>query len=225
MFSVGSVGIVDPGDSGKVVCAGPIIQLGAGIGGLEPVVAEAPAAVAARVSVLQTAATIRYPVPVEEPAVSSVLGLIALQLRYRSGDGRAIATLMEVAVPPGGPGDSGTVSERPLLQFDSSTSGAASVFFQTANAHLPRDSALYDYRLAFGPNVYYVSLTLTGPAFVAGQPPAVAAVELIGLEPPAGGNGGNGNGGGTGNGGYDGGNGGSGGGDGGPDDGPGHQED
>jgi hypothetical protein len=210
MFSVGSVGIVDPGDTGKVVCAGPVVQLGVGIGGLEPPVAGAGDAVAARVSVLQTAATIRYPVPAEEPALSSVLGLIALQLRYRSGDGRVIATLMEVAVPPGGTGDPGTVSERTLLQIDSA-SLAASAFFLTANAHLPRDSALYDYQLAFGPNVYYVTVTLTKPAIVIGQPPAVAALELIGLEPPAGGNGGNGGGGGGGNGG--------------PDNGPGHEPD
>jgi uncharacterized membrane protein YgcG len=109
------------------------------------------------------------------------------------------------------------VSERPLLQFDSASTGA-SPSFRTANVHLPRDSAMFYYQPGFGPNVYYVALTLTGPAIVAGQPPAVAAIEIIGLEPPGGsgnGNGDGGDGGGSGGGGYD---------EGGNDDDPGHEQ-
>lgn len=213
MYTVGSAGIVDPSDSGKVVCAGPVAQLGIGVSGLEPPVAGTEGALAARVTLPQTMATIRYPVPAEGPALSSALGLLGLVLRYRSGTGRVVATLLEVPVLYDELGDPGTVTERVLLQFDSA-SAAPSAAFRTVIARLPRASGLYGYLLQFGPNVYYVDLTLTGSAIVAGQPPAVAAIEIVGFQPPGPGSG-YGDGGGSG--GYDGG--------GGDDDDPGHDPD
>src|SRR5262245_20791561 len=117
MFSTASVGTIDPQDVGKVVVAGPIVQLGYGIGGLEP--PREGIASAARVSRPLTSATIRYHVPPEAPAYGSYLGAIGLQLLYRDGDGEVAATLMEVTVPDERSAPNPAVIERPLLQFES----------------------------------------------------------------------------------------------------------
>jgi hypothetical protein len=181
MFSVGSVGAVDPRDVGKVVFAGSIAQLGFGIGGLEPLVA---ASAAARVIALpEVTATIRYGVP-PEGVIGKELRDVALQLRYRDGNGRVVATLIEVAVPAAAPGEPGNVAERALLQFDSAdpSYGGSSGSFRTHAAQVPLSSGLASHVLDFDQNVYYISLTLTGPEVVIGHPPAVAAIEIVGRQ-------------------------------------------
>jgi hypothetical protein len=180
MFSVGSVGTVDPRDINKVVFAGSIVQLGFGVGGLESSAARmAPAA--RTIAFPHVTATIRYGVP-PEGLSGSVLGNLALKLRYRDGDGRVVATLIEVAVPPARPGEPGTVVESPLLQFDSSDPdfGGSWVGFRTHVAQLPIPSDLSEHVIDFDNNLYYIALSLTGPEFIIGYPPAVSAIEIVG---------------------------------------------
>jgi hypothetical protein len=177
---VGSVGTVDPRDISKVVFAGSIVQLGFGIGGLET--AATSGAVAARVTLFpEVTATIRYAVP-PEGVTGVALGELALLLRYRDGDGRVVATLTEVAVPPARPGEPTTVAETPLLQFDSAdpSFGGSSQSFRTHVAQLPVPSDLSGHILDFGQNDYYIALSLTGPEVPFRQPPAVSEIGIVG---------------------------------------------
>jgi hypothetical protein len=124
-------------------------------------------------------ATIRYGVPPD--GLGGVgLGALGLQLRYRAGDGQVVATLIEVAVPPGSPGEPTTVTETPLLEFDSTQFDAAQGGFLTHIATTGVDSPDARHVLEFGPNVYYIALSLTGPEFVLGHPPAVSSIEIVG---------------------------------------------
>lgn len=175
MYSVGSVGAVDPGDISKVVCGGSVIQLGRGIGGLEPPAAvSGPEAAAPAIGFPRVTATVRYSVP---PDVRGELGGLMLVLRYRSGDGHVAATLMEVATLLEVFDDPGSVTETPLLKFDSAEFDASNRF-QTKSVGGPtgpNPSHVID----FSTNVYYVALSLTGPEFITGQPPAVSVIELV----------------------------------------------
>jgi hypothetical protein len=178
LFRAGSTGIVDPRDAAKVVFAGSIVQLGVGVSGLEEVAKEAFAAHAPAFP--QTSATIRYDVP-PEGVDGRTVGDLALQLRYRDGDGRVVATLTEVAVGEGS-GQPGTVSERSLLTFDSASGnyGSASNNFRTHRSELGPGDPEAGHQIDFGSNVYYVVLVLSGPEGLVGQPPAMSSIAIVG---------------------------------------------
>ena len=160
MYSVGSVGTVDPGDASKVVFAGSVVQLGLGIGGIEPARANNPEAIV-RPSVT---ATIRYGVTPDSDGAE--LGSLMLVLRYRPGDGRVFATLIEVPILLFDPNDPGIVTETALLQFDSAEF-AGSAGFQTKLVGGPTGPTP-NHVLDFRNNVYYIALLLTRPEFVVG---------------------------------------------------------
>jgi hypothetical protein len=181
MFWVASTGVVNPADAHKIVCMGSIVQLGASIGGLESEAAVAPPAGGqAAAPFPQTSATLRYNVPPEGLQLSEV-GAWELMLRYRNGNGRVLATLMEVDVPEGGPGQPDTVVERPLIGFNSSDPGfgGASPFFRTHRSGVPESPSTHT--IDFGQHVYYISVTLSGPEVVVGVPPAVSSIQIVGI--------------------------------------------
>jgi hypothetical protein len=107
--SVGSVGIVNTADIGKVVFIGAIAQLGFGIvGSAGPITAHLAERV--RVPVPTETATIRYPVQAADFGVQAA-GVSNLTVRYRDGNGSITVQLMQVAVETG--------LEEPIVTFQS----------------------------------------------------------------------------------------------------------
>jgi len=183
VLTVASIGVINPQDITKVVVAGSVVQLGAGIVGVESAAADVALAVHLPAA-LPISATIRYDVPSEDVA-GHKLGDLTLQIRYRDGDGRVVATLIEVdrANPVTEPPDPGTVREQALLQFDSANVSAPPgpfTSFRTRMVGLPVGDPLFDHVLDIDSNAYYIALTLSGPGVVvAVHPPAVSTLGLI----------------------------------------------
>jgi hypothetical protein len=171
MYSVGSVGTVDPADAGKVVFAGSVAQLsGNRPGKTEPAQADTP-----EVILFPTvSATIRYEVTPDSDGAE--LGSLMLLLRYSPGQGGVLATLTEVPILLFDPHDPGTVTETALLQFDSADF-ERSAGFQTKLVGGPTGPTP-NHVLDFTNNVYYIAVLLTLPEFPSGIPPAVSAIQL-----------------------------------------------
>jgi hypothetical protein len=178
MVTVASTGVINSPDTSKVVIVGSVVQLGVGIGGVEPEVAEA--AIPVHPIPQLTSATLRYDVA-PEGIDGNQLGGLGLQVRYRDGSGHVVATLIEVDAPFPATADSGTVTERTLLQFDSASPafGGPAASFRTRMATLATASPFFDHEMDFGSHAYYITLVLIGPAVaVAAHPPAVSTLGL-----------------------------------------------
>jgi hypothetical protein len=180
VYYAGSAGSVDPGDIGKVICTGSVLQLGRGAtrepppvagGGAPPPAAGSEAD--AEIPIPSVTATIRYPVvpDIDTQPISNLW----LGLRYLPGDGHIAATLIRVStlLPDIGT-DPGTVTETSLLEFDSSQFQSSLTFISNAAAGL--DTANANDVMDFGGNAYYIALSLTAPAIAIAQPPAVAVI-------------------------------------------------
>ncbi len=192
MFCPGSLGIVDVGDISKVVFEGAVARLAGGIvaptvgGSLGGVEAHAVAGIPGGQHV---SATIRYPVP--DRFAEATVGIWAIIIRWRGGDGRVVAKLMETPVPQY-PNDNGDESTRPLLTFDSDelgSDGFGPIFgpptphFRTGIRGLDATdppSPLSGYTPDLAANTYHLEVTLTGLAAieVGPTPPAVAAIGI-----------------------------------------------
>jgi hypothetical protein len=185
MLSAGSLGVVNPGDAGKIIFFGSIVQLGVGVGGLElaavdETVASRVWSQASAVVFPQTSATLRYDVP-PEGVQGWAVGNLQLQLRYRNGSGRVVATLIEVEVASPGPGQPDAVVERPLIAFDSASPdyGLSNQFQTHRTERQVEGDPTADHILSFGPNVYYIVVVLSGPEAAVGHPPAVSSIEIL----------------------------------------------
>jgi hypothetical protein len=162
--SVGSAGVVNLPDIGKILFNQSVAQLGPA----SPVVIHTvePSALPTQT----ITAIIRYGVvPVDGVYIpDSSLG-IALKLRYRGGDGHVLAKLKQVNIETG-------VEALPILTFDSGPPMPASNDFQT------QTSPVNDVELDFVTNAYYVELTLslTEPRIARPPhyPPALSVVQL-----------------------------------------------
>ena len=158
--SVGSVGTVDVADIGKVVFDGPIVQLGHGL---------APPMVGGLARTRpQVSATIRYGVTPEGFGPARIVAALELWPRFRQGDGRVVATLIEVNINSG--------VETTLITFDSVPFGAGG----PASFHVGQAASDgSQHELNFSHCAYYVSVSLSGPEGPAlGTPPAVATLQL-----------------------------------------------
>jgi hypothetical protein len=162
---VGSAGVVNLPDVGKILFNQSIAQLGPA----SPVVVHQvePSALPTQT----ITAIIRYGVvPVGGVYIPpmSFLGT-ALKLRYRGGDGHVLAKLKQVNIQTG-------VETPPIVTFDSGSPLPASNDFQTQNS--PANAVELD----FMANAYYVELTLslTEPRIARppNYPPAVSVIQL-----------------------------------------------
>ena len=169
--SVGSVGVVNNADTGKVVLIGSIAQLGVGIVG--PV-----QAVGARISrkgskkgieerigigVPTVTATIRYPVQ-EADLGNQAPGVWDLTVRYRDGNGSVTVQLIQVAV--------GTGEEKAVVILQSGVG-----YNRSNNFH--NEISQGTFGVDFERNAYYVAVTLTGPAaIILGTPPAIQLMQI-----------------------------------------------
>jgi hypothetical protein len=176
--SVGSAGTLDPANEGKILFDGAIAQLGVGLGGVVAAAsarAEARTEAAGRAFFPRISATIRYAVTTPDGIDGVDSFKIALQLRYRRGDGQVLATLFQVPIPVP-PNDPGVVIETPLNHFDSDIFGGAADSFQNGDVGNLVGGHIVD----FTNNAYYVAVTLIAPnrPFLS-VPPAVAAIRLF----------------------------------------------
>ena len=161
--SVGSVGAVNPADIGKIVIIDSVAQLGPGLGGVETAPASA-AQHAERIRIPKESATLRYPV-FQGDLGDNRPGAWKLRVRYRDGDGSVLVQLMEVVVSTG--------IQTMRLELDS-TQG-----YNPSNTFHVQDSIGSLPAIDFNNNVYYVVVTLTGPEFRVGIPPAIQAMQLL----------------------------------------------
>lgn len=192
-FCPGSLGIADPGNVSKVVFEGAVARLASEVvapgGGISRTEVEAHATAAAPVGE-QVSTTIRYPVP--DRFGQAELGLWAIIIRYRDGDGRVVAKLMETSIPQGLSNNTPS-SSRALLTFDSAELGSDGFgpifgppepYFRTHQRGLDDTdppSPLWNYTPDPGANIYYLEVTLTGRLFGGPYPPAVAAIGIAGI--------------------------------------------
>ena len=176
--SVGSAGTLDPSSVGKILFDGAIAQLGVGLGGVVVAASartEARTEAAGRVFFPTISATIRYAVTAPDGIDGVDSYKVALQLRYRSGDGQVIATLFQVPMPVV-PNDPGSVIETPLNQYDSNIYGGPVDTFQNGDV----GNLVPGHIIDFTNNVYYVAVTLIAPNRpILSVPPAVAAIRLF----------------------------------------------
>jgi hypothetical protein len=162
---VGSAGVVNPPDLGKVIFNNSIVQL-VGLNGASQV--NGPAT-EARIDGETVTATIRYGVVAVEGLYAGYYNparSFALALRYRSGQGYVVARFIQVTLNDG--------LESPLLTFDSRLVPPGNEFQQQySNWQLVP--------VEFVTCAYYVELTLTGPGGVVVPlyPPGVSALSLL----------------------------------------------
>jgi hypothetical protein len=195
VFLPGSVGTIDPNDIGKVVFDGAVAQLGHGI---LPPIPVAEAAVGAQalagpagLPYASVSATLRYPVlrkMIQDydpgpPGPGIPLWGLGIELRWRNGDGRIEATLVETDVPvPASPPEVLDVASRPLIKFDSADPvkfGVPNPFFLTNIAMLDENDPLREYRVDERFHVYHLEVTLSGRQPYE-NPPAIAAIAVTG---------------------------------------------
>jgi hypothetical protein len=161
---VGSAGIVNPADIGKVVFTGPVAQM--------PGVVVAPPQAAERAVVRpQTKAVIRYPVtPVDGVALqSNPIERYVLRVLARLGRGGIHVRFLEVPIVTG---PTPEIGETALFDFP----------IQNAHAgfNLTNFSNVSAGELNFVNNCHYVEITLSesiGP--VALDPPGIALIQLV----------------------------------------------
>jgi len=163
---VGSAGVVNPPDLGKVIFNGSIVQL-VGLPGTSEVSGPATEAI---IDGQTVTATIRYGVVAVEGLYAAYYNQhsFALSLRYRTGPGYVVAKFIQVTLNDG--------LESPLLTFDSrSIIGLSGNEFQLEYSNW--QLVLVD----FTTYAYYVELTLTGPGGSVPPlyPTAVSAVWLL----------------------------------------------
>ncbi len=196
VFCPGSLGIVDVRDVSKVEFDGPVARLAGGFSGPTNTegAAEVEAHAAARVPGREKAsATIRYPVP--DRIGQATVGVWAIIIRWRGGDGNVTAKLIETPVPEY-PSDDGNESPRPLLTFDSDEQGSdgyGPIFgpptphFRTGIRGLDASDPpppFWEYTPDPGTNTYHLEVTLTGltggvtPLGIV--TPAIAAIGITG---------------------------------------------
>ena len=181
MFStVGTAGVVNPGDTGKVLFTNSTVQLGGGDG----------VVVASKLDE-QVSATIRYPIsPADMPQVQVEDLMLHINYRLGSTTGTGAATvfphvkasLWEVAyfVHPGG-----VVSEAVLFAFDSLADINGQDFpnqFVTSTTTIsPTGTPQATHVCDSSKNAYYIELTVTGPQPLPPQSSAAPAVSAIWL--------------------------------------------
>jgi hypothetical protein len=189
-FCPGSLGIVDPADVSKVVFEGAVARL-AGVEVVGPIAEVETHAAAGGPAREQVSADIRYPVP--DRFAQAAVGVWAIIIRWRGGDGRVVARLMETPVPEF-PSDPGTEATRSLLAFDSDEQGSDGFgpifgppepYFRTGIRALdPSDPPppFWDYMPDIRANTYHFEVTLTGfaegPAIGLAPLTAVAAIGI-----------------------------------------------
>jgi hypothetical protein len=172
--TVGSAGTVDVADLNGVVFSGSIVQLGlpepTQIG---PSTADAEERIV--VDGTQEQAVIRYNVtPVDglfPTAQSNPVGPVYnLTLRYRVGEGRIVAKLIQVGILTG--------EETTLINWDT----ASAIFLPEGNSWHTSDLGANSYvgSLDFASNAYYIELTLSAVVGLIPlkYPPAVSVIQL-----------------------------------------------
>jgi hypothetical protein len=163
--SVGSVGVLNSSDAGKVLFTGSIAQLGIGVVGPQPSAAahvEEPRIEERMIGFPTVAATLRYPVQ-EVDLGDSGPGAWNLTVRYRDGNGSVVVQLMQVALATG--------VETLCVTLQSGVGRNRSNSFHD-------ELSQGTFRTDFRNNAYYVAVTLTGPAFEIGIPPAIQLMQI-----------------------------------------------
>ena len=159
--SVGSAGVVDSSDVGKIVFIGSIAQLGVGI--LPPVAetsVSAPIDERVGIPIPKETATIRYPVQQEELGDDVVRLLV---VRYRDGNGSVTVQLIQVSAETG--------VETTLISLESGVG-----FPRSNNFH--NEISQGTFATDFVQNAYYVAVTLTRPSILIGIPPAIQLMQI-----------------------------------------------
>lgn len=163
--SVGSVGVMNSSDASKVFFAGSIAQLGIGIVGPLPSPAaqiEEPRIEERLIGLPTTTATLRYQVQ-EADLGDSGPGVWNLTARYRDGNGNVVIQLMQVSLATG--------VETLCVTLQSGVG-----YNRSNNFH--NEISQGTFRTDFRSNAYYVAVTLTGPAFEIGIPPAIQLMQI-----------------------------------------------
>jgi hypothetical protein len=161
---IGSAGIVDTADVGKVVFAGSVAQL-------PGIVLEPPEPAASTVVRPQTKAVIRYPVtPVDGVALqSSPIERYFLRVLARLGRGGIRVRFLQVPIVTG---PTPKIGEIALFDFPIENGNAGFNITSHSNVSAPE--------LDFVNNCYYIEITLNesiGPVVI--DPPGVALVQLV----------------------------------------------
>jgi len=159
--SVGSAGMVNTADISKVTFLGSVAQLGViGNIGTEPI--ETAHKLERRPIRPTQTATIRY--PVQEPDLGDQRpGVWDMTVRYRDGDGQITISLMQVNLATG--------TESLLVTLESGDG-----YNRSNNFHDEISQGTFG--LTFSENVYYVVVTMTGPAEFISVPPAIQLMQI-----------------------------------------------
>lgn len=159
---IGSAGIVNPADTGKVVFAGPVAQL--------PGLVLAPPDPAARAVVFpQTSAVIRYPVtPVDGVALpTDPIERYVLNVLARTGGGGIHVQFLQVPIVTG---PTPEIGETALFDFQIENT--------QPGFNITRRSNTSAGELDFVNNCYYVEITLSKSLTVVTEPPGLALLQL-----------------------------------------------
>ena len=166
--SVGSAGIVDTADLGKVVFAGPVAQL-------PGIVVVPPETMARPVAFGQTKVVIRYPVtPVDGVALpfepmGKPHARYRLDVLARLGRGGIHVRFQEVPIVTG---PTPEIVEHSLFDFPIENNGPGFNITHFVNVSAPE--------LDFVKNCYYVEITLSeSSAPIVIDPPGVALIQLV----------------------------------------------
>jgi hypothetical protein len=170
---VGSAGVVNPPDLGKVIFNNSIVQLGPSAPSGGVIESENRLGSEARIAGETITATIRYGVV---PVEGLYVGVdrrppldLALALRYRDGSGYVVAKFIQVTLNDG--------TEYPIFTFDSRQIQPARDVFQ--RQYSDWQSVPVDFVMC----AYYVELTLGATEQPNGLPlafpPAVSAIQLL----------------------------------------------
>ena len=162
--SVGSVGVLNSSDGGKVLFTGSIAQLGIGIIGPLPSAGALieERRIEERIGVPTVTATLRYPVQ-EADLGDNSSGRVEPNVRYRDGNGSVVVQLIQVAVATG--------AEKLCVTLQSGVG-----YNRSNNFHNELSQGTFG--TDFRSNAYYVAVTLTGPAFEIGIPPAIQLMQI-----------------------------------------------
>jgi hypothetical protein len=158
--SVGSVGVMNNTDAGKVVFIGSIAQLGVGIGGATT--GSVGPRIEERIGLPTVTATLRYPVQGTDLG-NQAPGVWNLTVRYRDGNGSVTVHIIQVAADTG--------EERAVATLQSG------VGFNRSNS-FHNEISQGTFGTDFERNTYYVAVVLTGPAIELGVPPAIQLMQI-----------------------------------------------
>lgn len=153
--------MVNTADISKVTFLGSVAQLGViGNIGTEPI--ETAHKLERRPIRPTQTATIRY--PVQEPDLGDQRpGVWDMTVRYRDGDGQITISLMQVNLATG--------TESLLVTLESGDG-----YNRSNNFHDEISQGTFG--LTFSENVYYVVVTMTGPAEFISVPPAIQLMQI-----------------------------------------------